>query len=287
MSSMKDIKQRISNISSAEQIIRAMDMIASTKLVKARSQLEGVRPIYFELKQIIEELCSREDAKKHIFFENRKVNNSLYIVITGDSGLSGSYNASINKKALDHMNQGKNEKILVVGSKGNEYFNKNNKNIIRTVVNLSDSQMYYSTESLAKSILSIYLSGEADEVFIAYTRFHSALNYIPTVEKILPIETKTTVISDYNDKKYEPDINIFIEKTIPLYLHMCLFRAFSESLTSENAARMISMDAAGKNASEIIEDLTRLYNRKRQTAITQELSEIIGSTSVLNKGGKK
>ena len=283
MSSMRDIKQRIENVRSVEQIIKAMDMVASTKLVKIRAQLEGVRPIYRELKRVAEEVGGLEGAKEHPFYKEREVKNSLYIVFTSDRGLAGSYNANITAKALEHMNQEKKEKIITVGSKGYEFFKRKGKNIVQSVVDVVDSQVYYGSESLAKWLVDYYMKGEADEVFIAYTHFMSVLNYVPVVVKLLPLPTKDTVSDD--ERKYEPDLESYIDHMIPLYLHMKLFRAFSESHTSEQAARMVNMDAAGKNASEIIEDLTHLYNRKRQTAITQELNEIVGSVNILNKGG--
>jgi F-type H+-transporting ATPase subunit gamma len=283
MSSMRDIKQRIENVRSVEQIIKAMDMVASTKLVKIRSQLEGVRPIYHELKRVVEEVGSLEGSKDHTFYNEREVKNSLYVVITSDRGLAGSYNANITAKALEHMNQDKNVKVITVGAKGYEFFKKKGKNIVQSVVDVVDSQVYYGSESLAKWLINYYIQGEADEMFIAYTHFINVLNYVPVVDKLLPIKVKETSFDD--DRKYEPDLHSFIDHMIPLYLHMNLFRAFSESHTSEQAARMVNMDAAGKNASEIIEELTHLYNRKRQTAITEELNEIFGSVNILNKGG--
>lgn len=286
MNSLRDIKQRIANISSTEQIIKAMDMIASTKLQKVRAQLEGVRPIYKELKRVVDEVGCHKGAEAHMFYNNRgvEVKNTLYIIITSDRGLSGSYNANIMSKALNHMNEeGKNEKILIVGSKGFEYFKRRNKNIIRTVTDLTDAQVYYLTESVANWVTDFYLSGKVEEVYLAYTHFESVLSYIPYVEKLLPIENKGMICED-DGRKYEPDIKTFIDHMVPLYLHMNLFRAFSESHTSEQAARMVNMSAAGKNAEEIIEDLTRMYNRKRQAVITQELSEIVGSANILNKG---
>lgn len=284
MTSMRDIKQRIANVRSTEQIIKAMNMIASTKLHKVRAQLGGVRPIYHELKRIVEELGSQKGAEAHVFFKKREVRNSLYIILTSDRGFSGGYNANIIAKALEHINQRKNEKILIVGSKGYEYFKKRDKNVIRKITDVADAQVYYNSESIAKWSTNLYLSGEADEVFIAYTHFENVLSYVPHVEKLIPVDTGAIDISD-SDRKYEPDLHTFIDHVIPLYLHMNIFRAFSESHTSEQAARMISMDAAGKNASEMIEELARMYNRKRQAAITQELSEIVGSANILNKGG--
>lgn len=285
MSSMRDIKQRIGNVSTAGQIIKAMDMVASTKLIKARKQLEGTRPIYHELKRVIEKLGCQPEAKKHVFYQEREVKKTLYLVVTSDKGLSGSYNANISAHALDHMNQGKkNESIVVVGTKGRDYFRKKNKNIVRTVVDIPFSDVYYATEKIAKLVAEHYLAGEADEIFIAYTHFETVLNYAPVIEKLLPVVWDVTDEDEVCERKYEPNTQMFIDHVIPLYLHMNLFRAFSESHTSEQAARMVNMSSASKNADEIIEDLTRAYNRKRQANITQELSEIVGSANVLNKG---
>jgi len=281
VASLRDIKQRISNVSSTEQIVKAMNMIASTKLHKARAQLEGVRPIYHHLSLLVDELGSYSRARSHVFFKEREARNSLYIILTSDRGFSGGYNANIMAKALEHMNQGKNEKILVVGSKGSEFFKKREKNIIRTITDVADAQVYHGSESIARWVVELYLSGEADEVFVVYTQFESLLNYVPKVDQLLPAAASTEELND-DDRKFEPDILTYIDHVIPFYLHMSLFRAFSESHTSEQAARMINMDAARKNAEEMIEELIRFYNRKRQAAITQELSEIVGSADVLN-----
>ncbi|NMA90650.1 MAG: ATP synthase F1 subunit gamma [Amphibacillus sp.] len=285
MTSMRDIKQRIENVRSTEQIIRAMDMVASTKLQKARRQLEGVRPIYGKLKRVAEEIGNLEEVETHPFYYERKVKNTLYIIITSDRGLSGSYNVNILSETMKHMNNGKNEKILVVGSKGNDYLKKREKNIIRKITDIADSQVYYGTENLAEWLSDLYLSGEVEEVFVAYTRFENVLSYTPQVERLLPVATGVELEDNNrnNEKKYEPDLATFIDRMMPLYLHMSLFRAFSESHTSEQAARMVNMDAAGNNASDLIKDLTSMYNRKRQAAITQELSEIVGSANFLSK----
>lgn len=277
---MREIKQRIENVTSIEQIIKAMYMVSSARLSKVRSQLEGVRPIYSELKRVVEELGMQKDAANHMFYRKREVKNSLYIILTSDKGLSGSYNANIIKESLNNMNQGKNERIVVVGSKGNDFFKHEKKNVVHKITDVADSHVYYGTESISKWLIDYYLSSEVEEVFVAYTQFKNVLSYEPTIEKLLPISTG--VIEDsYNiDKKYEPSVEGFIENIIPLYLHMSLFRAFSESHTSEQAVRMVNMDSAGNNASEMIEELNRKYNRTRQTAITQELNEIVGSVNI-------
>ena len=286
MSSTRDIKQRIANISSVEQIIKAMDMVASTKLIKARNQLDGVRPIYNELKTIVEEVGHQEKAKDHLFYQEQKVKHSLYIILTGNRGLAGGYNNNISKKALEHMNQDKNEELIIVGSKGYEFFYKQNKNIVHSIVDVSDDNIYYGSENLSKKAVELYLAGDVEEVFLCYTDFENVLSHVPIIERLLPIKAAELKDLKYDDEQYEPSLDVFIKNMIPLYLHMSLFRAFSEAHTSEQAARMVNMDSAGKNAEEILEDLQRTYNRMRQANITQELNEIVGSASVLNKGGQ-
>lgn len=279
MSSMRDIKKRISNVSSTAQLIRAMDTIASTSLHKARQQLEGVRPIYTELKRQVEELGERKESLVHPFYEHRPVSNSLYIVMTSDRGYVGSYNSTVLDAAIEHMDQGKNEQILAIGSKGYNCFRKHHKNIVRKVTDVADSHVYYGSESLALWATELYISGKVDEVFIVYTEFVNVLTYQPRVERFLPISVGYDENAYESDRLYEPDVKTVMDKTVPLYLHMNFFRAISESHTCEEAARMVNMDAAGKNADELIKDLRLMYNRQRQAAITQELNEIIGGTN--------
>ena len=178
------------------------------------------------------------------------------------------------------MGRDGNEQLVVTGSRGHDFFRNQQRNIVHSIIDVSDANVYYASENLANKATELFSAGEVDEVFVAYTRFDNVLTHVPVVEMALPVipgEKK-------NDIDHEPDLNTFIDNLIPLYMHMYLFRALSEAHTSEQAARMINMDAAGKNASEIIENLNRIYNRKRQAAITQEISEIVGSAGVLNKG---
>lgn len=278
MASIREIKERIANVSSTGQIIRAMDMIASTKLNQARKQLEGVRPMYDGLKRQVEEIGCLKSAANHELYKGRNVKSSLYIVLSSDREFAGSYNANILSKALKHMNEGKNEKIFVVGSIGYNYFKKRKKNIVEKMTDVSDAKIYYGTLELAQWLTNLYLTGEVDEVFIAYTEFKNVMSHTPLVEQLLPIDVPGEGTTDESDRVYEQGIDTFIDHIIPLYLHMNLFRAYSESHTSEQAARMVNMDAAGKNADEIIDELNLQYNRQRQADITQELSEIIGGS---------
>ncbi len=282
MSVMKDITQRIANVSTTKQIMKAMDMIAASKLQKARARLEVARQLRGEVAGIAENLKASELAKGSIYIRPRKVEKTAYVIITSDKGLCGSYNYNISELALAHMNEGRNEQILVIGTKGKDYFSRRNKNIRTSLVNQPEARLYEETELLGGLVNSLFVSGEADEVFLAYTKFGSTLSYEPRVERLLPLLSGTETPMPDIDMKYEPNIGAFLDQAIPLYLHTFIYAAAAESAASEHASRMFNMSAAGKNANEIIDDLTRMYNRKRQAAITQELSEIVGGVNILN-----
>ncbi len=281
MSVMKSITQRIDNVGTTKQIMKAMDMIAASKLQKARARLEFARLLHEESSGIVENLKGSESARSSIYIQPRKVENTAYVVITSDKGLCGSYNYNIAEKALAHMEHGKNEQILVIGTKGKDYFSRRGKNIKSSLTNRSEVQMYDETELVSGLVNSLYVSGEADEVYLAYTKFETTLSYEPRIERLLPIIGGTETVPADISMKYEPGVAAFLDHAIPLYLHSYLYMAIAESVASEHASRMFNMSSASKNATEIIDDLNRIYNRKRQAAITQELNEIVGGVNIL------
>jgi len=278
VAAIKDILQRIDNVGTTRQIMNAMDMISSSKLQRARVRLEHSRTMLSEARRITDSVTNSESAASNIYIKGREVKNTAYIVITSDKGLCGSYNIAVAQEALNHMKD-KNEQILVIGSKGNDFFKRRNKNIRSRIANLPEANMYEETRLVSGLAMSLYVSGEVDEVYVAYTQFASTLQYIPQVEKLLPLHSRQDGKSD-SQMTYQPDINNFIDYSIPVYLHTYLYALMAESIASEHASRMINMSAAEKNASEIIDDLKLMYNRKRQAAITNELSEIIAGVSI-------
>lgn len=282
MSSIKDIRMRMANVTTTSQVINAMNMVSATKLNRARARLEGIIPMHREMTSVINDLKRFENIREHPLAMERKIKNSLYIVVTSDKGLCGSYNINICNAALKHMNAGKNERILAIGTKANHFFSTRDKNVTRRVTNATEAQIYTGAEQLAKIVKSLYESGEVDEVFIAFTEFKTTLSHIPRVERLLPLYSDSDMLDAEAGMIYEPEVLAFFEHTLPLYLHMCLFSMFSHSITCEHAARMVNMESAGNNATDIIDDLKLMYNRKRQTAITQELNEIVSSASTLN-----
>ena len=286
MASISEIKQRSANIKTTRQIIRALEMVSSAKLQKAKNRLEGIRPLYQEMKRNAENLKYCGEAGDHPFVRKRDVKNIGYVIMTSDKGLCGSYNNQITEAALTHMNrkkkEGKQEKLLVAGAAGNEFFARHDKNILHGFSHRLEANLYADSCRMGEVLSRLYLSGEADEVYVAYTRFDSILSHIPRVEKILPLPHEPGMLQNSGRMLYEPNVSSFLDHMVPLYLQTCLFAAASESTTCEHTARMINMQSADKNAEDVIRNLNRIYNRKRQAAITQELTEIIGGAKLLN-----
>jgi len=285
MASMKAIKKRITSVSNTKKIMKAMNLVAASKLQKAKSRLDDIRPMYDDIKKVMD--CIKAGVTDDMvipFTETREVKNIAYIVMTSDRGLCGSYNATVCKEALACVdsNKGKKESIIAAGSKGWEYFRRRGKDVIKRFEGPSEATSFTDAEMLGNLVAEMYTSGEADEVYIIYTHFESVLAHIPHIVRLLPLkmsggETSETVAH----MSYDPDIDTFITHAVPMYLNITIFGAMMESAVCEQACRMTSMDSATRNASDIIDDLTLDYNRKRQSMITQEITEIVSGANAL------
>jgi F-type H+-transporting ATPase subunit gamma len=278
---MKTIKRRITSVETTKKIMKAMNMVAAAKLQKARVRLDAARPFADTAKQMIADFAHCEEAGEHACFRPRKVRHTAYIVITSDRGLCGSHNINLAEKVLSHIKAGRSEKILAVGIKGQEYFHARGKNIWRAYPDVSETVFYEDAELIAGVLRSLYASGEVDEAYVAYTQFESALTHIPRLDRVLPVRHHPNMAPGADGVRYDPDILSFIDQAMPMYLSAFLYAALIESSACEQAARMISMESAANNASDIIHKLTRAYNRRRQAAITQEISEIVSSANML------
>ena len=285
MASMKAIKKRISSVNNTKKIMKAMDLVAASRLQKAKARLDDVRPLYDNIKVVMDSIRESVGADEEVVFtENREVKSIAYIVLTSDRGLCGGYNTNVSKEgfAFVEANRDKQEKIITVGSKGWEYFKRRNKNIVLRCQSASEATAFADAETLAEQVAEMYRSGEVDEVYVVYTHFESLLVHVPYIVKLLPIrgEADSGTYAPVT-MSFDPDIKTFIEHAIPMYLNISIYGAMLESTVCEQASRMTSMDAATRNATEIIEDLTLEYNRKRQGLITQEITEIVSGANAL------
>jgi len=286
MATMKAIKKRISSVNNTKKIMKAMDLVAASKLQKARERLDDVLPMYDNIKLVIEGIKASVGVGDEIeFAEEREVKTAAYIVLTSDRGLCGGYNVNISKEALAFIksNADIQEKIIAIGSKGSEYFRRRGRKVVYKCAAASEATTFEDAELLGAHVASMYKSGEADEVYLVYTHFESILSHSTQIEKILPLRTGSGEdgSSGSEGMSYDPDVATFISYAVPMYLSVAIYGAMMESAVCEYASRMTSMDSATRNASEIIEDLTLDYNRKRQSLITQEITEIVSGANAL------
>ena len=286
MASIKAIKKRLTSVSNTKKIMKAMNLVAASKLQKAKSRLDDIRPMYSDIRNVMENIKAGFGEDMEIpFAEEREVKNIAYILLTSDRGLCGGFNATVSKEALAYVeaNKDKNAKIIAVGSKGWDYFRRRGKDVVYRCEAASEATVYTDAEVLGNRVAQMYSSGEVDEVYIIYTHFESVLAHIPYIEKLLPLKMSSDEKSGSGPAfmTHDPDISTFITHAVPMYLNITIFGAMMESAVCEQACRMTSMDSATRNASDIIDDLTLEYNRKRQGMITQEITEIVSGANAL------
>ena len=277
--SMNDIKSRIKSVTGTMQITKAMELVATSKLRRAREKIESSRPFHETIGEAIKVIEASEKMAESIWIQQSEAKRPLYIVIAGDRGLAGGYNTNIFKLTAA-ISAGKEATILPIGKKALDHYCRRNANI------LSKKHGYVSEISvgdaleIAESACRGFEKGEFDSVFVIYTRFKSMISQIPVYEQLLPLE-KDDSISSPIEPIYCGEPEDILNKIIPQYVGGVLYSTICESLASESAARRTAMNAANKNAGEIIDTLVLKYNRARQAVITQEITEIVSGSEAL------
>lgn len=284
---MKDIKRRINSVSSIRQITNAMELVSTSKMRRARLRLESTRPYYTTVIDNIRELLTVTKGTKTPLTVKREVKNRLYVVITGDRGLAGGYNSNLLRYAEDNI-VSKEDKIITIGVKTYDYFNKRGYNIYDKFFGVSEDFTFTDAKHVAEIVLDLYKKKEVDEVYLIYTIFNSALSQNPTSLRILPAEfteseKQEKLKSDgYNDLiVFEPSPQVMLDYLVEEFAAISIYGALIESSSCEQAARMQAMKSATDNANEMIDDLSLRYNRARQANITQELTEIVSGAEAL------
>ena len=276
---MKEIKTRIKSVESTKQITKAMELVSSSKFRKAKEKAETSRPYFNTLYGTVQDIAKNANGSKNEFLEERKVNNICYILIAGDRGLAGGYNSNVFKSVMSHNKLGK-AKVVSVGKKAKEFLTKRNYELIDSIETVEDA-LYEDASRVANKVMEAYKNGEVDEVNLVYTEFVSALTQEPKLIKLLPV----TVDKNKEEKKsrvtvqYLPSASSVLGYVLPKYIAGSIHGAIAESYASEQAARRTAMESATDNANEMISKLELSYNRARQAAVTQEISEIVGGAS--------
>ena len=278
---MKEIKTRIKSVESTKQITKAMELVSSSKFRKAKEKAESSRPYFNTLYNTVQDIAKNTSGIKNVLLKERKVNNVCYIVIAGDRGLAGGYNSNILKAVLAHNEHGTG-KVISVGKKAKESLSKRGYEIIDSIESVENAS-YEDANRVAQRVMEAYKNGEVDEVNLVYTQFISALDQEPKVVKLLPV----TIDNDNKEKskkskaavQYLPSPDAVLGYILPKYVSGSVYGAIAESYASEQAARRTAMESATDNANEMISKLQLIYNRARQAAVTQEISEIVGGAA--------
>lgn len=280
---MRDIKRRIKSVNSTKQITKAMELVSSAKLRKAKAGLEKTK-FYFEtMGTTIQDIVLNTKGIKHEFLTSREIKKAAYIVITADRGLAGGYNSNIIKTALQDMEGKPRTSIIAVGTKGRDFFRKRNYDLDGEFIHVSECPSFTIAQSIGRLSRDLYKQELVDEVYLVYTEFISTINQKQRIMKLLPLEVSTSAEGEKKKTNitYEPSPEVVLDYLVPKYIDSMVYGALVESATSEQAARRVAMESATDNAEDMIGSLKLQYNRARQATITQEISEIVGGAEAL------
>lgn len=283
-SNMKDVKRRIKSVESTMQITKAMQLVASSKMRRAKERAEAIHPFFENVFKVMCEISSDSDFKS-VFTKKKFRNASLIVVIAGDRGLAGGFNSNVLKmaeaKASEIKHSGGEVKIMAIGKKAVEFFEKRDYDLTDKYPQIAEGIDITETIDLADNIIHRFKVGEFDSVELIYTTFVSAMTQEPNELRILPVENFNHVSEKKAVTIYDPSPEEVFDGIIPQYICGMLYSAIVDSYAAEQAARRTAMESASDNASEMIDQLSLLYNRARQAQITQEITEI-SSASINN-----
>ena len=285
MANLKEIRNRISSVSSTMQITSAMKMVSAAKLKKAQDAITAMRPYADKLTELLQSLSATLDADSGSkFAEQREVKNVIIVSITSNRGLCGAFNSNILKRsnvlAEQYKAKGQNVSFLTIGKKANDLLSRNF-DIVSNESPIYDDLTFDNVSVIAESLMEKFVSGEVDKIEIVYNKFKNAATQIVMTEQFLPIvpvQSDSNVILDY---VFEPSKEQIVEELIPKSLKTQLYKGIRDSFASEHGARMTAMHKATDNATELRDALKLSYNKARQAAITNEILEIVGGAEAL------
>lgn len=300
MASMRDIKRRKTSIQSTQQITKAMKLVSTVKLQRAKTRAEQCKNYSTMMYSTIVSMMERSGAIDHRYMKENGSNKKAVILITSNRGLAGGYNSNISKLVTQSDWNKEDVAIYAIGKKGRDTVKRHGYEIAFDDSEMINEPVYSDAGNLAQILLDAYVKGEIGEIYIAYTIFKNTVVHVPTLQKLLPLGKNHTPADSVSDKidavevdakkaierralmTYEPNEDEALDLIIPKYVTSLIYGALIEAVASENGARMQAMDSATDNAEKMISSLELQYNRARQGAITQELTEIIGGADALS-----
>ena len=286
MASMKDIKRRKDSIQSTEQITKAMKLVATVKLQKAKEKAEAAKPYFDALYENVLTMLARTKNVEHPYLKAGATSKKAVIVITANRGLAGGYNSGITRLVADSGIPVEDCVIYAVGTKGRDYFTRRKYEIAADYSEVINEPIYADAIEIGRRVLKDFEDGKIGEIYLAYTQFKNTVVHTPQMVKLLPVSQEDIdgISNEDTDSlmTYEPEEEEALSVIIPKYINSLIYGALMEAIASENGARMTAMDNATNNADEMINDLSLKYNRARQSSITQELTEIIAGANAIS-----
>jgi F-type H+-transporting ATPase subunit gamma len=285
MASLIDIRRRLRSLRNTQQITKAMKMVAAAKLRRSQDRVIAARPYASSLRDVLANVSARVREARHPLLAERDEKKVLVMVVAGDKGLAGAFNANVNRAvgALFREKGWEKVEILAIGKKANDFWKRRSIPVVASYPGIFSRLEYAHAKEIAGILSEKFVSGEIDSAYVVYNEFKSIIAQVVRVERILPIaRTTMTAAEQAIDYLFEPDPVEILARLLPRYLEFAVFKVLLESNASENGARMTAMDSATKNAGEIIDSLTLTYNRARQARITKELIEIVSGAAALD-----
>ena len=287
MANSKEIRTKIKSVENTRKITKAMEMVAASKMRKAQERMRAARPYAEKIRNVAAHLSYAHPEYKHPFIIKREqVKNIGLIIVSSDKGLCGGLNTNVLRLALNQMKAWENDKqgvaVSAIGNKSFGFMGRVGANIKSYVTGLGDAPHLDKLVGPVKVMLDAYIAGEIDQLFIAYTRFINTMKQEPLIEQLLPLSGEQPGSAEGHwDYIYEPDAKAVVDELMLRYIESLIYHAVAENMGSEQSARMVAMKAASDNAKDVISELTLVYNKARQAAITKEISEIVAGAAAV------
>ena len=282
----KEVKTKISSIKSTQKITSAMEMVAASKMRKAQERRAVGKPYAIRIRSVVGQIAKAVSEYKHVYMEQREIKRVGYIIISTDRGLCGGLNTNLFKQVIKSMkdwsDKGVSNDLCVVGNKAAGFFGGFGGNIVATVKDLGDAPTQNDLIGGIKVMLDAYEAGTIDQLYLVSNEFVNTMTQTPLIEQLLPLKpAENEELSHHWDYLYEPDAKELLDELLVRYIESQVYQGVVENKACEQAARMIAMKSATDNAGELVKELQLLYNKARQAAITQELSEIVSGAAAV------
>ena len=287
MAGAREIRTKIKSVANTRKVTRALEMVSASKIRKAQELMRASRPYARAMRQVVGHIAKANTEFKHPFLSARdNIKRVGYIVVSTDRGLCGGLNSNLFRKLLAEIREW-NEKnvevdIVAIGTKANVFFKRLKVNLVGSASHLGEKPKIEKLIGVIKIMLDSYSAGKIDRLTLAYNDFVNTMTQKPTLDQLLPLPPSESLATAHDwDYLYEPDAESVLEHVLTRYIESLVYQAALENLASEHAARMVAMKSAGDNAKKAIDSLTLVYNKVRQAAITQEISEIVGGAAAV------